>query len=162
MQVREASRKEIPAIAMLVRESNRDVAIRFGLDHENCPKHPSFRDDGWIEADLARGKRYFLLESGDEAMACVAYEVPNPDLAYLNRLAVLPAHRRQGIGARLVGHILDLAEADGIAAVSIGIIGEHTELLQLYARQGFTSGETRRFPHLPFSVHYMPFAVRRG
>jgi len=33
---------------MLVSESNRDVAIKFGLNAENCPKHPSFSTADWV------------------------------------------------------------------------------------------------------------------
>jgi ribosomal protein S18 acetylase RimI-like enzyme len=144
---------------MLVSESNKDVAAMFGLDADNCPKHPSFCTEAWIEADLARGERYFIIEDGTDPVGCVAYENPSAGLAYLNRLSVLPAYRQRGVGARLVRHIVEHARAASIKTISIGVIGEHTELQRWYRNLGFTDGETKRFPHLPFSVKYMAYAL---
>ena len=131
----------------------------FGLDADNCPKHPSFCTEAWIEADLARGERYFIIEDGTDPVGCVAYENPSAGLAYLNRLSVLPAYRQRGVGARLVRHIVEHARAASIKTISIGVIGEHTELQRWYRNLGFTDGETKRFPHLPFSVKYMAYAL---
>jgi diamine N-acetyltransferase len=144
---------------MLVSASNKDVAVMFGLDADNCPKHPSFCTEAWIKADLARGERYFIIEDGARPIGCVAYENPCAELAYLNRLSVLPAYRQCGVGARLVGHIVEHARAASIKTISIGVIGEHMELQRWYRNLGFTDGETKRFPHLPFSVKYMAYAL---
>jgi len=87
---------------------------------------------------------------------------PNRSLAYLNRLSVLPAYRQRGVGARLVRHIVEHARSASIKTISIGVIGEHTELQRWYRNLGFTDGETKRFPHLPFSVKYMAYALSNG
>lgn len=160
MQIREANLNDVATIAMLVSQSNQDVAQKFGLNSDNCPRHPSFCTAAWVGSDLARGERYFILEKDSEPIACVAYETPSDRLAYLNRLSVLPRHRRRGLGARLVEHIVDLASAGAIQTISIGVIGEHSELQRWYEKLGFIIGETKRFPHLPFSVTYMTYAVQ--
>lgn len=162
MQVKETTPEDISTIAMLVSESNQDVAVKFGLNVENCPKHPSFCTNAWIAADLARGERYFIAQQNGNPIACVAYESPTAGLAYLNRLSVLPAHRKRGVGARLVQHIVEVAQSNGVQTISIGVIGEHTELQHWYGKLGFKPGENKRFPHLPFSVTYMFYAVRGG
>lgn len=162
MHIREATLDDLATIAMLVSESNKDVAAKFGLNAENCPKHPSFCTEAWVKADLGRGETYFILEEASNPIACVAYENPSAGLAYLNRLSVLPAHRNAGAGARLVQHIVQHARAASIQTVSIGVIGEHTELQRWYRKLGFKDGETKRFPHLPFSVKYMAYAVQGG
>ena len=159
MLIREAGAQDLATIAQLVSESNKDVAVTFGLTADNCPRHPSLCTEDWVRADLARGERYFVLDEGGAPVGCVAYERPQPDLAYLNRLSVLPEYRRRGVGERLVRHIVDLARADGIATISIGVIGEHGELQHWYRKQGFVDGETRRYPHLPFAVRYMSLVL---
>ena len=160
MQIREASPNDAATIATLVSQSNLDVAQQFGLNADNCPKHPSFCQAGWVEGDFARGERYFILEENSDPIACVAYETPSAGLAYLNRLSVLPGHRRCGLGARLVEHIIELARAGAVHTISIGVIGEHTELRRWYQDLDFVTGETKRFPHLPFSVTYMAYTVQ--
>ncbi len=160
MKIRLADAGDISILAMLVSEANKDVAVKFGLNAQNCPKHPSFCTEAWIEGDLSRGERYFILEDSEAAIGCVAYERPGPGRAYLNRLSVLPEYRNRGAGALLVQHIIQLAAADSVQSISIGVIGEHTELKLWYEAFGFTIGEIKRFPHLPFSVQYMTRQVR--
>ena len=162
MQIREAKLEDLATIAMLVSESNRDVAVKFGLNVENCPKHPSFCTKSWVEADLARGETYFILEQDSIPIGCVAYENPSAGIAYLNRLSVLPVHRNRGVGARLVQHIVQHARSTSVQTISIGVIGEHTELQRWYRKLCFKDGETKRFPHLPFSVKYMAYALQGG
>lgn len=160
MHIRHADLSDATVLAMLVSEANKDVAIQFGLNAENCRKHPSFCTPEWIANDLARGERYFILEDAGIPVACVATESPNPELTYLNRLSVLPSHRNRGHGARLVHFIIELARKTSARSISIGVIGEHTVLQAWYAKLGFSHGETKRFPHLPFSVKYMSYAIQ--
>ncbi len=159
MTIREASAKDLTTIAMLVSESNKDIAEKFGLNADNCLKHPSFCTEAWVKSDLARGERYFILEEDSVPIACVAYENPSAGLAYLNRLSVLPPYRNRGIGAHLVKYIVQLAQASSIQTISIGVIGEHSDLQRWYRSLGFIDGETKHFPHLPFSVKYMLYTV---
>lgn len=160
MDIRDATRNDIALLAQIIAESNRDVAERFGLNKDNCPKHPSLCTEDWVLADFARGERYFILQDEGSAIGCVAYENPSEGLAYLNRLSVLPGHRQRGAGAQLVGHVIDLAQSSGIETISIGIIAENEELKRWYIKLGFIEGETRTFPHLPFTVGYLHYEVQ--
>ena len=160
MLIREATAHDLDVLAMLVSTSNSDVALEFNLNSQNSPKHPSFCTPAWIEQDLARDERYFILEQEGQARACVAYERPQDALAYLNRLSVLPAYRNQGLGARLVRFIVKLASSDAVNVISIGVIGEHLRLQRWYGQLGFTSGARKQFAHLPFAVQYMSYAVK--
>lgn len=162
IRIREAFADDADLLASIIREANRDVADRFGLDAGNCPKHTSFCTADWVRADLARGERYFILDDGSHPVGCVAYETPSEEVAYLNRLSVLPAWRRRGHGKRLVEHVIALARAASIPSISIGVIGEYDELQRWYRALGVTDGETKRFPHLPFSVRYMRYVVMNG
>lgn len=147
------------AIALIISESNKDVAEEFGLNIENSPKHPSFCDKGWVLSDFRRGEEYFMYQKEGVGIGCVAFENPRPGVAYLNRLSVLPSHRHNGIGEKLVQHIIQYSEAKSIQRISIGIIAEHTKLKNWYLKLGFTEGETKTFPHLPFDVRYMSYDV---
>jgi len=39
MKIRMADAGDISILAMLVSEANKDVAVKFGLNAQNCPKH---------------------------------------------------------------------------------------------------------------------------
>ena len=157
--IRLAGEADLRVLAQLISESNRDVAVMFGLNSDNCPKHPSFCRPDWVKADMARGEIYYLLELDDRPVACVAYEEAGQGVVYLNRLSVLPVCRKRGFGELLVRHVIQRAESRGMHSVSIGVIGEHIELQCWYEKLGFRGGEIKHFAHLPFSVKYMAYLL---
>jgi GNAT superfamily N-acetyltransferase len=153
--IKTADAGDAAILAGLIRDSYRNVAQRFGLTPENCPKHPSNCTDVWIRNDFDRGVSFYLLEHNGRPAGCAALESPEPALGYLERLAVLPANRRQGFGHRLVDHVFRQAGIAGIHKISIGIIAAQTELKNWYQKIGFVEGDTKEFSHLPFSVTFM-------
>lgn len=144
-------------IAFIISKANKDVAELFDLTSKNAPKHPSFYTPHWVLSDFNRGEQYFLYADDGVEKGCVAFEQPDTETAYLNRLSVLPRFRHNGIGSALVQHILDYADSKSILTVSIGIIAEHDVLKQWYLKLGFIEGDTRKFEHLPFNVQYMRY-----
>jgi len=157
--IRDAEPQDTESIAGIIRRSFRDVAVRFSLTQDNCPKHPSNCTRDWVESDLKRGVHYFILLDDNEPIGCVGLEKAGSDQCYLERLAVLPERRRNGFGRRLAGYALSQAKAGRAHRVSIGIIAEQTELKEWYARLGFTTNETKSFPHLPFQVTFMEVRI---
>ncbi len=53
--IREAGSADAEVLANIIRSAFRDVAERFSLTPENCPKHPSNYTTAWVDADLGRG-----------------------------------------------------------------------------------------------------------
>jgi N-acetylglutamate synthase-like GNAT family acetyltransferase len=155
IHIREANSADMSLLSRLVRQSYRDVADRFELTPANCPKHPSNCTDEWIENDFGRGISYFILEHSDVPAGCIAIEKAEADLCYLERLAVLPHERKNGLGSQLVEHAFHTAREVGSKKISIGIIAAQTELKQWYRKFGFVEGETKEFIHLPFRVTFM-------
>jgi N-acetylglutamate synthase-like GNAT family acetyltransferase len=155
--IRKATSDDVPVLTDVIRRAFRDVADRFGLTAENCPKHPSNCEREWIESDLSRGVTYFVLLEQGKPRGCVAVEVATDDTCYLERLAVLPEHRNAGFGRRLVERALREAESAGSAVVSVGIIARHTELREWYRRLRFVESGMERFEHLPFEVAFLRY-----
>ncbi len=159
IHIREADAADISLLSQLIRLSYRDVADRFKLTPANCPRHPSNYTDEWVENDYARGVSYYILEHKGIPAGCVAIEKANPDLCYLERLAVLPHEREKGLGSQLVEHVFRKAQEVGTKNISIGIIARQTELKQWYQKIGFIEGETKEFSHLPFMVTFMTYEL---
>jgi N-acetylglutamate synthase-like GNAT family acetyltransferase len=160
--IRKANSADIALLSSIIRESFRDVAVKFGLTPENCPKHPSNCTDKWITNDFARGVIYYLLERNGLPVGCVAIEKANNDLCYLERLAVLPEERCKGFGNLLVDQVLGTAKAWGAKLISIGIIAEQRDLKMWYQKIGFKEGETKEFSHLPFRVCFMTYEMEKN
>jgi GNAT superfamily N-acetyltransferase len=159
IHIRQASPADAALLTRLIRDSFRDVADRFGLTPDNCPRHPSNCTGEWIERDLVRGVIYYILESDGTPVGCAAIEHASPEVCYLERLAVLPEERRKGFGKALVDNVLLKARTLGVVEVDIGTIAHHTELKDWYIGLGFVEGETKDFPHLPFRVTFMNFQL---
>jgi N-acetylglutamate synthase-like GNAT family acetyltransferase len=157
--IRQATDADAELLAEIISKSFADVALRFSLTRENCPKHPSNCTPDWIRQDQARGVQYFIAGRGDDSSGCVALERPGPELCYLERLAVLPDRRERGIGRALVEHVIRSAKAAGSRLVSLAIIARHVELREWYGRLGFRERETKTFPHLPFEVLFMEMKI---
>ena len=155
VMIREATIKDSEVLAGIIRNSFRDVALRFSLTKDNCPRHPSNYTSSRIESDILRGIRYFILYMDGNPTGCVGIESPDTDVCYLERLSVLPGMRGRHFGIRLVRHVLDCAASKGAGRVSIGIIAEHTELKEWYESLGFVETQIKSFPHLPFKVCMM-------
>jgi N-acetylglutamate synthase-like GNAT family acetyltransferase len=153
--IRQAGVEDIAVLTHLIRESFKDVAVRFGLNETNCPKHPSNYTQTWLQRDIDRGVVYYILEKDGQPMGCGALEKADDKLCYLERLAVLPDFRDNGFGQALAEHLFSEASTWGLRQVSIGIIGQDHHLKQWYQKLGFVEGETKDFAHLPFSVTFM-------
>ena len=74
----QATEKDIDRLTRLIRDSFADVALRFELTPDNCPKHPSNYTRTWVEKDLTRGVRYFILIADGNAVGCVGVEKAPP------------------------------------------------------------------------------------
>ena len=160
--IKEATLNDCEVIVKIIRDSFRDVARRFSLTKENCPKHPSNCASSWIETDISRGVKYYILYADKKPIGCVGIESPSADVCYLERLSVLPEMRGKHFGIRLVQHVLERAASRGAAKVSIGIIAEQTELKEWYKKLGFVQTQTKSFPHLPFKVGLMEYEIKKS
>ena len=159
--IREANGKDFELLSRLIRRSYRDVALRFDLNADNCPKHPSNCTAAWIERDFARNVRYFILEVDSTAVGCSALEMAQEGACYLERLAVLPQQRRKGYGSGLAKHVLREAKATGATRVGVGIIADQAELKLWYQKHGFVEGRTKVFAHLPFRVTFLTYELSK-
>ncbi len=155
----QSTQGDMDQLARLIRRSFADVARRFNLTPENCPRHPSNCTREWVEKDLMRGVRYSILMVDSTAVGCVGIEKASPTICYMERLAVLPQHRGQGYGTRLARHALSQASELGASTVGIGIIAADAGLKDFYKALGFEEGETKTFPHLPFAVAFLNVLV---
>jgi len=94
---------------------------------------------------MQRGVNYFVIENENVVVGCAALEKANPDVCYLERLAVLPTQRRRGFGKALVNHVLLKGKLLGVHRVNIGIIAQQTELKNWYRELDSLSKRARNF-----------------
>lgn len=158
--VRSAAVQEAGRIADLIALSFRDVATRFALDSDNCPSHPSLITRDRVEHGMALGTTFLLAFRGTSLCGCVGLRRPVEGVSTLEKLAVAPACRRQGLGRMLVHEAFSLARQAGAAQVEIGIIAKQLELRAWYESLGFRAVGKARFERLPFEALFLRKRLR--
>ena len=146
---------EFAASAKVIRESFKTVAQELGLTRENAPNHPSFFTVARLKEMKKRNAAFFGLFLRDRQIGFIAVEPAGEGVFYIERLAVLPAYRHGGNGAKLVGFAIDYIRKNKGKKVALGMINEQTGLKDWYKKLGFREVSTQKFPHLPFTVCFM-------
>ena len=85
----------------------------------------------------------------------VSLSQENDGVYELHNLAVLPEHRHEGYGKKLLDFCKNKIKALGCNKITIGIIEENTVLKNWYTANGFAHKGTKTFAHLPFTVGFM-------
>ncbi len=154
-RIQKAGPADARLLSDLISASYLDVAQTFNLTPGNCPKHPSNCTKNWVERDFNRGVLYYILYKDGLPAGCAGLETIENKTAYLERLAVLPEYRHNGLGRQLIDHIFASAKQMGVKTIRIGIISEQDNLKEWYRTIGFIYVDTKKFDHLPFQVGYM-------
>lgn len=144
----------------VIRNSFRTVADEFSLTRENAPAHPSFFTLSRLNQMINRGAKSFGLFLGDKQIGFIAVEPAQDNVFYIERLAVLPAYRHGGYGAKLVNFAISYIRTHKGKKAALGMINESTILKDWYKKLGFKEIRTQKFPQLPFTVCFMERDVR--
>ena len=163
--------KELSTSAGVIRRSFRTVADEFGLTRENCPGHTAFLTSKDLRNERDHGLKCFGLFSGRKQIGFVGIEEymtdalvglgPGENRYWLEKLAVLPSHRHEGYGEKLVDFAVHYVQERGGTSIVLGMINEHSVLKTWYLGLGFREVELRKFDHLPFVVCFMEKVLRR-
>ena len=145
------------AAVKVLREANATIAKELKLTPENAPTHPAFISTERFKEQFTHGKEFYVAELKGQIVGLVGIEKAPAEHAtfYIERLAVLPEFRHQGIGKYLMDCATDRAIENRGKMVSVAIINENTRLKKWYCQLGFVEKETKHFEHLPFTVCFM-------
>ena len=154
-EIRDITNEDVNHSVEVIRASFRTVAEEMGLDESNCPTHPSFITTQGLQELRDRGLRCLSLFVDGQQVGFVAVEKADHNLYYIEKLAIAPRQRHQGLGRHLLEFTGEMIRRMGGRRASVAIIDEHTVLKNWYRRLGFVETGTRRFEHLPFTVCFM-------
>ncbi|TCL76387.1 acetyltransferase (GNAT) family protein [Hydrogenispora ethanolica] len=141
--------------AVLIRAAFGTVAAELRLTPANCPTNPAFLDRSDLEALRQKGVKLYALRKEGRSIGFVALEKADPELYYLEKLAVHPDYRHCGYGRQLLDFAFRTVRAAGGRRVSIAIIDENARLKRWYQAYGFRETGLKNFPHLPFTVCFL-------
>ncbi len=94
-----------------------------------------------VESIRAGLPAWLVAEVGGAVVGCCCLLEMSPSLVEVRSLAVLPAYRSHGVGARLVRGLVEQARGRGIPTVFA-----LTRAVRFFERLGFTVTDKARFP----------------
>lgn len=136
-------------------EDGREAPPRYRIEpltldeYEKCGNIWNMKDNPYTEVfreEIESGNRSVYIYKIDGAFiaeCALVREKNDPDYTrrgvrvYLSRLIVKKAHRRQGIGGRLLAFMLQKAAELGYREVSVGVDKDNAAALALYRKYGF-------------------------
>jgi ribosomal protein S18 acetylase RimI-like enzyme len=148
---------DLSAAVTILRESFGTVALDFGITPENCRSNPAFIDVESLCSQLNGERSFFLLYYNNIPVGSVAIEksADQAGVFYIERVAVLPEYRHNGLGKELMHFATNRIISLGGRKVSVAIVNENEILKKWYMTQGFMETSIRKFDHLPFTVCFM-------
>jgi len=98
---------------------------------------PGTRDLEWVEAAYVEtGGEFLVVEVGGEVVA-IGGLVVDGDVAELFRIAVDPAHQREGHGSRLLAALEDAARERGAERVVLTTASRQESAVAFYPKHGY-------------------------
>ncbi len=105
------------------------IRVAVFVQEQACPEDEE--RDHWED-----GAIHFVLEVGDEPCGTARLVELKPGVGKISRVALLPAARGRGWGARLMRMVLEHAEAHGMREL---VLDAQTEVIPFYEKLGFTA-----------------------
>ncbi len=102
-------------------------------------------EDGIRQELTNEGARFFVFKNNGETAGYMGMHIVL-DECYIANVAVLPAHRRQGIGEKLVSKGISAAKKEGCAFITLEVRVSNASAIALYEKSGFEKvGERKNF-----------------
>lgn len=150
---------EMTESASIIRKAFETVANEFNIKEEDVPSNPAFLTVESLIKSYKKGIELFGVFENEEQVGFVAIEKADNNIFYMEKLAVLPAHRHKGFGKRIMDFVMKYVKEKGGSTVSIGLINENKVLKEWYRNYGFLETGLRIFEHLPFEVCIMQINI---
>ncbi len=134
------------------------VAIADDLDAVVALERVVFPDDAWprdkFEDDLRSSFAHFLVveNGGTISGYAIAQHLPGNDVADIQNIAVVEAHRGEGLGAVLLDALLDWCESRHATAILLEVRADNESAQSLYASRRFQTIATRPGYYQPAGV----------
>jgi len=106
---------------------------------------------------LTENREFYTYIDNGKNIGFVAIEksLTTPDTFYIEKMAVLPDCRHQGIGKLLMDFASNRIAELGGRYISVSLINSNTVLKNWYCQQGYVECSIKTFEHLPFDVCFM-------
>ena len=143
----------------IIRRSFQAVAQEMHLPEDNCLASGSFIKMDQLLADYRRNVRMYGCLYEGTAVGYMQLEQTEPGRFTLDKLAVLPEYRRQGIGSMMVEHAISVAKSHGGIELTISLFSDDDRLIHWYTNHGFIHTGVLERPGIPCPIARMALDI---
>jgi len=144
---------DIEKITQVINQSFQTVAEEFGFTRQNAPTFPAFIEPEIIENQIHEGLSLYCFIVDDIFVGSIGTsDLKDNDTFKIERLAVLPGYRHQGIGKRLMDYAYQKITKNSGKIAQVEIVNENTKLKSWYTDNGFYELRIDNYKQLPFTV----------
>lgn len=144
-------------LASVISKSFMTVAKEYTITPRNAPTNPAFITSDKIALSIDNGSEYWAFyDNNQNIVGCVSISPSiSENVFFIERLAVLPKYRHQGIGKELLNYACEEIKKRNANVVRIGIINENIILKKWYMDYGFEEIQIKKVDKLPFVICVM-------
>ncbi len=136
----------------VIRQSFHTVAETYGLPEENCVASGSFIKMDQLMGDFRRGVKLFGCLCDGVSAGYMQLEMTEPGKYTLDKVAVLPEYRGQGIGAQMLQYATAFACKHGGQTLTVSVFAADRSLIEWYRQHGFVLRDVITKNNLPLEV----------
>ena len=137
VKITQLTQNQLLGYLSIIRQSYHTVAESYGLPEENCVASGSFIKMDQLMGDFRRGVKLFGCLCDGVSAGYMQLEVTEPGKFTLDKVAVLPEYRRQGIAQELIIQAIDIAKSKGAQYVYLEVRVSNIAAINLYKKHGF-------------------------
>lgn len=128
------------------------VANEFHFTKERVPYFPAFISVDVIINQIKNGLVLFVYVESGKVIGTIGIHGIENNVYKIERLAVLPDHRRKNIGKILMNYAIESIKKRNGKVAKVNIVYENTTLKKWYENQGFKVYSVDSYEYLPFQV----------
>ena len=155
--IKQITRENIPECVKVIRESFMTVAEELGFTAENAPRFTAFsvNEERLYWQYDNENRPMFAYFKNEKILGYYSLLICDNNECELNNLCVLPDHRHNKIGEKLLNDAFIQARKINCSKIKIGIVEENIRLRQWYEKHNFIHTGTEKFDFFPFTCGYM-------
>ena len=142
-------------VANIIRMSFVKQVEILNITEKDYPNYVAFETPQRVENALNIGEEIFLLYVDEKPIGTIRFNIGENGVGYINRLAALPAYRKNHYGEKLMSFAESELKNQGVNLIEISIVKQFEKLEAFYISLGYKFKEDKTFPFLPFEVRYM-------
>lgn len=160
VKISQLTQSQLLGYLSIIRRSFHTVAETYGLPEENCVASGSFIKMDQLMGDFRRGVKLFGCLCDGVSAGYMQLEMTEPGKFTLDKVAVLPEYRGQGLGMQMVNYAIAYAVKHGGLTLTVSVFAADESLIAWYTRHGFILRDTVTKPGLPLEVARMERDLR--